>query len=258
MITVSNFSAGYWGRSKRKAFSPIVENLSFSTKAGEVTAIVGSSGSGKSTFLKALAGTIDGCSGEIHIETQHELPFWYSPQEPVFIEFRNILANVCAAREFRRQIECDEIGEAFKLLEGLGLGGGIKQRPSELSGGMKRRVALAQALYSESPILLLDEPFAELDIHTRRHAEAVFLSAQSDLKRTTIVVTHDLDSAAAIADRIVVFARDEKFVARSHGISHFLPKAKTSSATERRRSPAFSRAVGAIQEALIVAAEQTS
>ncbi len=185
-----------------------VKNLDFSVDEGEFVAIVGPSGCGKSTLLSMVAGLLPPEEGEIFLRgkpiTGVSADIGYMLQRDHLFEWRTIWQNVLLGLNVRK-ITDEEKDRAMELLKTYGLFDFRNARPSELSGGMRQRVALIRTLAIDPQILLLDEPFSSLDYQTR-------LTWGRDLrdhpprKKTALFVTHDIAEAVSIADRIIVLS----------------------------------------------------
>jgi NitT/TauT family transport system ATP-binding protein len=224
---------------------PVVRNLSLEVPSGATVALVGPSGGGKSTLLRTLAGILAPLEGQFHWGEGLRPRTWYVAQTPALLPFRTTIENVALAREAFRAVTEDDMEHAQALLDRLGLGAAADVQPANLSGGMRRRAALGQALFAESDVLLLDEPFAELDLASRRKAEATVAANRAERRQTLIFATHDLDSAAALADVIAVIAdglpEDGGTMAMALSFPS-LPKPP-----ERRADPNFPEAIAGLQ-----------
>jgi len=185
-----------------------LDRVSFSVRDGEIVALIGPSGCGKTTALRVAMGldassagrvTVDGrevhgCGHDRGMVFQHaELLPWLSARQ-----------NVMFGLEMKgmRGTELHETAE--KYLDLVGLKGSQNRRPHQLSGGMKQRVGIARALAIDPKVLLMDEPFGALDAQTRESLQAELLDLHGRTQKTILFVTHDLDEAVLIADRIVV------------------------------------------------------
>jgi NitT/TauT family transport system ATP-binding protein len=178
-----------------------LEHLTLSVREGEIVALVGPSGCGKSTLLELLAGLQQPDAGAVIAE-----PGAYMPQRDLLLPWRSALANAALALECSGVRKADARRRAQPLFERFGLGGFERARPAELSGGMRQRVALARTFLSGRPLLLLDEPFASLDQITRASLQEWLAEALSAEPRTVVLVTHDVQEALYLGDRVAVLS----------------------------------------------------
>lgn len=194
-----------------------VRAVDLSIEAGEIFVVMGLSGSGKSTLLRMLNGLISPSAGKVIVEGQQ-----LSAMRPVqlrqlrrntmamvFQSFallpgRSALENAAFGLEVAGVPRAQRLERARSALERVGLGGDLNKRPEELSGGMQQRVGLARALALNPPILLMDEAFSALDPLIRREMQDLLLDLQRDQRRTVVFISHDLDEAIRLGDRIAL------------------------------------------------------
>jgi NitT/TauT family transport system ATP-binding protein len=199
--------------------APVTESLSFrkvtrrfgaltalagidlSLRADAVTAVVGPSGCGKSTLLELVAGLQEPDEGEIV-----RRPAAYMPQRDLLLPWRDALGNAALALECQGVARAEARRRAAPLFERFGLAEFERVRPAELSGGMRQRVAFLRTLLQGRPVLLLDEPFGALDAITRADLREWLAGALAEDPRTVLLVTHDVEEAVFLADRIVVLS----------------------------------------------------
>ncbi len=192
----------------------VLDDIRFDVGQGEIVALLGASGCGKSTLLNIVAGLAGADSGELWLHGERVAPgngrqsLSYMFQEDRLLPWCTVRANAEFALESARpRLAARERRErAAAVLDMVGLAAFAEHHPHQLSGGMRSRVALARSLVSEPGILLMDEPFSKLDPQTRAqmHAEVLRLRA---LRPTTILfVTHDVEEAIVLADRVIVLA----------------------------------------------------
>ena len=167
-----------------------VDNVSFDLEDGEFIAIVGPSGCGKSTILSILCGLEKKSCGKIEIENNKKIG--YMLQHDSLFDWRNILNNCLLGVEINKEINEENKNYVIKLLNNYGLGDFIYNYPSELSGGMRQRVALIRTLATKPDILLLDEPFSALDYQSRLAVSDNVYEIIKKEKKSAIMVTHDI------------------------------------------------------------------
>ncbi len=185
-----------------------LREASLSVRRGERVAIIGPSGCGKSTLLRIIAGLLAPTAGQVRLEGQ--VVAGPSPrvslmfQDAALLPWRTVLQNVALPLELRAFRNVSPLASPRELLSWVGLSGFEHARPHELSGGMAQRVALARALITRPPLLLLDEPFGALDALTRESLTALLDQLLNRTQSTLIVVTHDINEAVFIADRVLI------------------------------------------------------
>ena len=194
-----------------------LKDINVDMKEGEITVIMGLSGSGKSTLIRHLNRLIEPTAGEVLVNGEDILTFNQSRlrklrrenmsmvfQKFALLPHRTVLENAGMALATRGQARADYEGEARKWLDRVGLGGNEEQYPHQLSGGMQQRVGIARALASNSDIMLMDEAFSALDPLIRTHLQDELIALQEQLGRTIIFVSHDLDEAFKLGQRIAI------------------------------------------------------
>ena len=193
----------------RETYTAVCET-SLTIADGEFVSLVGPTGCGKSTLLNVAAGLLAPTQGQVHVLGQrlHGLnrEAGYLFQADALFPWRTALDNVMAGLEFRSVPRDAARESAMQWLKRVGLEAHAAKYPHELSGGMRKRVALAQTLILEPKLLLMDEPFSALDVQTRQLMENELLNLWSQDVRTVLFVTHDLEEAIALSDRVVVLS----------------------------------------------------
>jgi NitT/TauT family transport system ATP-binding protein len=195
-----------------------IDGLTLDIPAGSFTVIIGPNGCGKSTLLRLLAGLLAPSTGSVTVggrepragDGRVALAF----QQPRLVPWRTTLANVALPLELDGVPPMERHDRAVVALERVGLNGAAGLRPRELSGGMAQRAALARALITDPPVLLLDEPFSALDALTRETFDAELQRLWMEQPRTVVLVTHSVVEAVALADRVVVMTPRPGRVAR--------------------------------------------
>jgi NitT/TauT family transport system ATP-binding protein len=190
----------------------IFSSLTLSVARGEFTCLLGPSGCGKSTMIRIIGGLIEPSQGTISVDGRSPKhargTLAYVFQSPRLVPWRNARDNVGLAIELRTPSvgKSERHERATKLLQTVGLGRDADKFPAMLSGGERQRVSIARALAVDPGIILMDEPFSALDPDTRRRMRADLIALWQDTRKTIVFVTHDLDEALELADRIVVFS----------------------------------------------------
>jgi len=188
----------------------VLDGLSLVAAPGELVCLVGPSGCGKSTLLGALAGHLPTARGTLRVDgepiagpdPQRGLVF----QHHTLFPWKTVLANVAHGPKMKGVDRETREAEARGLLEQVGLAGFEDRYPRELSGGMQQRVEIARVLINRPRLLLMDEPFGALDALTRLRMQELLLSLWSRLRPTIVFVTHDIDEALFLADRVMVMS----------------------------------------------------
>jgi ABC-type nitrate/sulfonate/bicarbonate transport system ATPase subunit len=218
-----------------------LEHLTLSVREGEIVALVGPSGCGKSTLLELLAGLQRPDAGAVTAE-----PGAYMPQRDLLLPWRSALSNAALALECSGVRKADARRRAQPLFERFGLGGFEDARPAALSGGMRQRVALARTFLSGRPLLLLDEPFASLDQITRASLQEWLAEALSAEPRTVVLVTHDVQEALYLADRVAVLSPRPGRIVDEIAVPIARPRPRRATVTSREFAVLEERALEAL------------
>jgi len=186
----------------------VLENISLTLNAGEVVCLLGASGSGKTTFLRVLSGEEKPDKGEIQSDVARPgAQFGYLSQGDRLLPWRKILDNVALGRELLNQSKATARSAAYETLRSVGMDSFVTSMPSQLSGGMQQRVLLARMLALKPRLLLLDEPTSSLDVLARRELATLIKNYTREQQAATLVVTHSVEEACFIADRICIVTR---------------------------------------------------
>jgi NitT/TauT family transport system ATP-binding protein len=187
-----------------------VQQVNLSVAAGEFVSVVGPTGCGKSTLLNVGAGLLAPSTGSVSVFGQPLVGInkraGYMFQAESLMPWRTALGNVAAGLEFRGVPGEQAQAQANDWLRRVGLGGFGDRYPHQMSGGMRKRVSLAQTLVLDPDIILMDEPFSALDIQTRQLMENELLALWAAKRKAVLFITHDLDEAIAMSDRVVVMS----------------------------------------------------
>lgn len=185
----------------------VIKDLYMSIESGEFVSILGTSGSGKSTILNLLAGLIKPDAGSVYVDGEKvqgiSSHFAYMPQEDLLFPWQTILDNVCLYGKIHGHFK-EAKKKALNYFPIFGLEGCEKAYPEQLSGGMRQRAAFLRTALCKADILLLDEPFAALDVISRGEMQDWLVTMRQELNRTAILVTHDIDEAIYLSDRIFI------------------------------------------------------
>ena len=201
-----------------------IKDISFKIKEGEFIAIVGPSGCGKSTILSILSDLENKSDGEIII-SKSNLKIGYMLQNDALFDNRTILKNTLIGLEVNKNLNDEKEEKVLDLLNTYGLSEFIDKYPRNLSGGMRQRVALIRTLAVEPDILLLDEPFSALDYQTRLAVSDDVYKIIKKEKKTAIIVTHDIEEAISMADRVIVLSERPAVIKNIYSID--LPNKST-------------------------------
>lgn len=187
-----------------------VQNVSVSIKPGEFVCLLGPSGCGKSTLLGALAGHLQPSGGSIHVDSlplngphpERGLVF----QQHTLFPWKTVMDNVAFGLKMKGILRAERHKRAGELLELVGLAGFEQHYPFQLSGGMQQRVEIARVLINHPKVMLMDEPFGALDAQTRMMMQQLLLDVWESIKTTIVFITHDIDEALFLADRILIMS----------------------------------------------------
>jgi NitT/TauT family transport system ATP-binding protein len=207
-----------------------VDDVSFDVARGEFVSVIGPSGCGKSTLFNIIGGLLGDYDGSVRVDgetirgTHGQIGMVF--QEESTFPWRNVIENVAFPLEISGMPKSERHERARHFIGLVGLDGFERRQPSELSGGMRQRVAIARTLASAPQILLMDEPFAALDEQTRLLLGDKVLQIQQSLKQTTLLITHNITEAVQLSDRILVMTYRPGRVKRIVDIQ--LPRPRTS------------------------------
>ena len=238
-LAFDRVSCAFAGKAQGERYVAVAD-ASLAVGEGEFVSVVGPTGCGKSTLLNVAAGLLAPSSGRALVDGQPlagiNARAGYMFQADALMPWRNALDNVTAGLEFRGVPRAAAAARGHEWLARVGLAGFENRYPHQLSGGMRKRVALAQMLILDPEILLMDEPFSALDIQTRQLMENELLDLWSANRKSVLFITHDLEEAIALSDRVVVLSAGPG----THPIGEFaidLPRPRD--VAEIRLSPRF-------------------
>jgi NitT/TauT family transport system ATP-binding protein len=218
----------------RKGFSrggthfTALDGISFRVEEGEFVSVVGPSGCGKTTLLNILAGLLPPDEGQVSIRgkkvTGVSRAVGYTFQQASLLPWRTIRANVELGLELRGIPEAQRRRTANDLLEQVGIGQFADVYPHQLSGGMAKRAEIVRVLAIDPELLLLDEPFGALDAQTKIHMQNLLLDLLQRMQKTVIFITHDLEEAVVLSDRVITLSANPGRIKRQHRIDLGRPR----------------------------------
>jgi NitT/TauT family transport system ATP-binding protein len=226
---------------------PVIGDLSLTLREGEIISIVGPSGCGKTTLLNTLCGLLAPDAGRIrwHGREVSGQPqnVGYMLQKDLLLPWRTAMGNAMLGLEIRGVSVAEAEDRSRAMLDQLGLHGFADHYPSTLSGGMRQRVALARTLVNEPDVLLLDEPFASLDFQSKLLIENDTIALVRQSRRSVLLITHDIEEAVSLADRVIVLSKRPTQVKAVYDIEL---EADRKDMIAVRESPGFSHYVRSI------------
>ncbi|MGL4523242.1 MAG: ABC transporter ATP-binding protein [Bacilli bacterium] len=215
-LQASGISHAYFSKN---SYNKVLENVDFSMERGEFVGFVGASGCGKTTMLHLLAGLEKPTMGTVVLEGEQlhkpTAKIGYMLQQDYLLPWRSIYRNVSLGADLHKVDESEKVN---MLLEKVGLSESAQLKPAQLSGGMRQRAALARTLVRDPALLLLDEPFSALDFQTKLELEDYVWQTLRAEHKAMILVTHDLEEAIAMCDRICIFSPASKGIVTSFTI----------------------------------------
>ena len=218
----------------------IIENLSLGVRPGEFLCIVGASGCGKTTALRLAAGLYQPTSGKVNFDGQpmreprREIAIVFQDYGKALLPWRTAAGNVSLALEAGGMPSGERPARIEELLRTVGLPGHAGKYPAEMSGGMQQRLQIARCLAQEPQVLLMDEPFGSLDAITRQELQDEVARLAKDERRTVVFVTHDLEEAIYLGDRVVALAANPGRIAEIVSIDLARPRNQLSTREDPR------------------------
>ena len=209
-LAIERVTCTFAARDNASGLYTAVRDATLVVAPGEFVSVVGPTGCGKSTLLNVAAGLLEPSAGSVRAFGEPlagvNARAGYLFQSDALMPWRSALDNIVAGLEFRGVAPMEARAQGGEWLRRVGLGGFGDRYPHQLSGGMRKRVALAQMLILNPQILLMDEPFSALDVQTRQLMENELLELWSTDRKCVMFITHDLEEAIALSDRVVVLS----------------------------------------------------
>jgi len=212
-LALADITCRFASRDERSDAYIAVANANLVIGRGEFVSVVGPTGCGKSTLLNVAAGLLEPSSGTVEVFGERlraadgvNRRAGYMFQADALMPWRTGIGNVVAGLEFRGVPSAQAVAQGEEWLRRVGLAGFGDRYPHQMSGGMRKRLALAQTLILSPDILLMDEPFSALDVQTRQLMENELLALWAEDRKSVLFITHDLEEAIALSDRVVVLS----------------------------------------------------
>ncbi|WP_096202600.1 ABC transporter ATP-binding protein [Bacillus sp. FJAT-45350] len=206
-LSVDNVNLTYLAK---ESATNALENISLDIEEGEFISILGPSGCGKTTLLSIIAGLLEPTTGKVTVDGQsvgeRSSTIGYMLQQDYLFPWLTIENNITLGLKIKGTLTNESKEYAFSLLEQMGLGDKKKDYPSQLSGGMRQRVALVRMLATQPKVMLLDEPFSALDYQTKLKLEDLVSDTLKEQHKTAVLVTHDIGEAIAMSDRVIMLS----------------------------------------------------
>ena len=220
-IVIENLAAGYGS-------GYVLEGISFDVSEGEIVCLIGASGCGKTTLLNIVAGLVPYQQGMVTMDSRlvdrpgpdRVMVF----QDDAVFPWMRVQENVEYGLRVKKMGKEDRARRAAEIIELVGLSGNERLFPRELSGGMRKRVDLARALAVEPEVLLMDEPYAALDVMTKERLQIEFVRISEDTNMTCIFVTHDLEEALFVGHRVILLGRQPARIVATYEVPFSHPR----------------------------------
>lgn len=227
-ISINAIAKSYFDHQKGSV--SVLENISLHAQHGELVAVVGPSGCGKTTLLNCIAGLTRYDSGSIMVGNKHisinDHSVSYMMQDDCLYEWKTVLQNTALPLEIKGASQQNACQKARNIIKLFGLEGFEHYYPSMLSGGMRQRVALARTYLTNHDVIIMDEPFSRLDNFSKISLHKWFLNIWSRYRKTVIFVTHDIDEAIFLSDRIYVFSNRPAKIVGNYSVKFKRPRSK--------------------------------
>lgn len=238
LLHISDISHCFFAKEKPRL---ILQNINLHINEGEFISFLGPSGCGKTTLLSIIAGLLQPVEGTVFLEkepvTKSTSAMGYMLQQDYLFPWKTIQENIMLGLHITKAYEEKTQKHTLQLLQQVGLQGVENQYPHELSGGMRQRAALVRTLATNPKILLLDEPFSALDYQTKIKLEELVFSLLQTYKKTSLLVTHDIEEAVAMSHRIFLFQANPGTIVKTFIVPESI---RSLSPLQARQHPDFS------------------
>lgn len=227
VVCLSKVAFSYTGSSHDQHL--VLENIDLELARGDFVALVGQSGSGKSTLLRIVAGLVPPAHGQVHVEApplSEARPIGLVFQDPRLLPWRRVLGNAEYGLEGLVKDRGERHSRALAALDLVGLSDLAMRWPHQLSGGQQQRVGIARALAVRPSLLLMDEPFGALDPATRHDLQDQLLAIWKQSRTTVVFVTHDIDEAVYLADRVIILGGSPSHIVRELNVEAVRPRTR--------------------------------
>jgi len=225
ILEIKDISVEFKNNKEKKK---VLDSIRLDVKKGEIVSIIGPSGCGKSTLLSAIGGINTNFTGEILVNekkvTSPSSQRGYIFQKPALFDWLSVVDNVGYGLKLKKMNKEQIKSKSLKYIEEIGLSSYENYYPKQLSGGMQQRVALARVLILEPEILLMDEPFSALDYQTRLEMQKLTLKLWSHYKPSIVFITHDIEEAIIMSDRVVVMSKNPGLISEIIDIDFKTPR----------------------------------
>jgi len=225
ILEIKDISVEFKNNKEKKK---VLDSIRLDVKKGEIVSIIGPSGCGKSTLLSAIGGINTNFTGEILVNekkvTSPSSQRGYIFQKPALFDWLSVVDNVGYGLKLKKMNKEQIKSKSLKYIEEIGLSSYENYYPKQLSGGMQQRVALARVLILEPEILLMDEPFSALDYQTRLEMQKLTLKLWSHYKPSIVFITHDIEEAIIMSDRVVVMSKNPGLISEIIDIDFKRPR----------------------------------